>query len=148
MKSFCLALSLLAAMSISGFAQTPSIAGIVMNSTGSTTLSPGAWWQIHGTNLSTCTQTTGPMCSYVSMLYDAMWLLSNGSIITGNSRVNYHAQSTVTPGWYESPVQINVHPLVVIPPTPNPIGTLIGYGAGLWVCNSLSNCSTPVNITF
>lgn len=138
-----------------GFAQTPSInsGGIVLNSNGSSDLIFGQWWEIYGTNLSTCTQTWGAsQCAKVTTdwtnyyNYYACYGTCGWYFWYGGTVLNYTSQSSTQDWWYESGTQINVKPGFFYDPWGCPIEAQSCQYFGsindmLRVCNSLGNCS-------
>lgn len=159
MKLFYSFLCILVAILIAalpGVAQSPSIntGGIVLSSNGSTNLIYGQWWEIYGTNLSTCTQSAGaPSCSKVQVRYFTQWdyVFCIGGTCSGYvwqwlDGSDYTSKSTSQTWWYESPTQVNVLPSFGVQWQPCPgdavsceyLGT---YSDSLQVCNSLGNCS-------
>jgi len=157
LKNICLLFIMATLVVTPVFSQTPSInpGGVVLHSDGSTNLAFGQWWEIYGTNLSTCTQGAGAAaCSTVTTDWSNKYFyytcypgLSCGWYESwGATILNYTAQSSTQPWWYESGAQINVKPGFDSNPwgCPSEAYECSYFGSTndrLRVCNSLGNCS-------
>jgi hypothetical protein len=142
-------------------AQTPAInsGGVVMAGSGSSSLVYGNWWEIYGSNLSTCTQgPSSSICSEVTtsltdyyFIYDC-WgpYPTNCNVYTWAESTlrDYNSSNSEPSWWYESASQVNFFPKVAYAPTPAACayyGSIcdgpFGFVDSLKVCNSLGNCS-------